>query len=109
MADLRDQIIKAAKEGNDLEFIYEVSLGDEDKRKNFSKELIKIHNEGLIDVVAIFKKLKNEPNSNHDFFLTRHIFESILPELDSQVLEVMGCVKGRKINNFPISPNYCKF
>lgn len=92
MGYLKSQIENSFKEGSALHFIYEVSLGDEDKRNILSKELAEIHNEGVIDVISIFKRLKNQPNLDYNFFLTRHVFERILPELNSSVLPVMECV-----------------
>ena len=51
-----------------------------------------LHNEGLIDVVGAFESLKNKSSNGPDFFLTRHVFEKALPDLDAPVPSVMRCV-----------------
>jgi len=56
-------------------------LGDDD-RAAFLKLLASMHNEGAIDLVAEFAELRNEPTS-HDFFLTRYIFQGVLPDLNA--------------------------
>ncbi len=92
MSDRRDALVEAFKAGNFLETVHACSRADRDKHENLSLELAALHNEGLLDVVAGFEKLKNKSASGPDFFLTRNIFEKALPHLNAPVSPVMSCV-----------------
>nr|VFJ42494.1 MAG: hypothetical protein BECKDK2373C_GA0170839_100130 [Candidatus Kentron sp. DK] len=91
MNSLESELLTAAREGRLLDYIDEQWRAERDDRDPLSEELARFHNEGKIDVVAAFGKLKNEKGSL-DFFLTGHIFEKILPRIDAPILEVMECV-----------------
>jgi hypothetical protein len=92
MDNLRDELITAFKNGKLLEDI------DEKARENWKNtdvlvdEIIKVHNDGEIDVIASFKTLKNETNSGVNFFSVWHILEKALSQLEAPVSEVMECV-----------------
>jgi hypothetical protein len=66
-------------------------LADHNDRSALALELVALHNEGLIDVVGAFESL-NKSSNGPDFFLTRHVFEKALPDLDAPVPSVMRCV-----------------
>jgi hypothetical protein len=51
-----------------------------------------LHNEGTIDVISEFKKLKQD-KEHSNFFSTRHVFIDALSELNAPVITVMDCVK----------------
>jgi hypothetical protein len=88
----RDDLLRSYETGNFLETVYACSLADHNDRSAFALELVALHNEGLIDVVGAFESLKNKSSNGPDFFLTRHVFEKALPDLDAPVPSVMRCV-----------------
>lgn len=90
----RDDLLRSYETGNFLETVYACSLADHSDRSALALELVALHNEGLIDVVGAFESLKNNSPSGPDFFLTRHVFEKALPDLDAPVPSVMRCVLG---------------
>lgn len=92
MKNLRENLIAAFKQGNFLKVVYDYSLAEQRNQNNLAEELVKIHNEGLIDVVSGFRALQNKPATGIDFFLTRYIFEVILPRIKSTLQPVMDCV-----------------
>jgi len=92
MDNLRNDLIVAFQEGNFLQVVYEKSLGEPENLSALKTELVSLHNAGLIDVVACFSRLENHSDAGYDFFLTRHILEKILPDLNAPVKPVMDCV-----------------
>jgi hypothetical protein len=93
----RDDLLRSYKTGNFLETVYTCSLADHNDRSALALELVALHNEGLIDVVVAFEFLKNESSNGPDFFLTRHVFEKALPDLDAPIPSVMRCVLRRTL------------
>lgn len=89
---LRETLLDGAKAGTLLQVIYACSLANRDERDELSGELATLHNEGLVDVVAAFKDLKNNTTGGPDFFLTRHVFEKTLPHLNAPTEQVIHCV-----------------
>ncbi|MEJ1472356.1 MAG: hypothetical protein RPU59_15030 [Candidatus Sedimenticola sp. (ex Thyasira tokunagai)] len=92
MPDIKDKIIAGKKSENFLNTVYKLCLSDRRERSNIAKSLVTLHNTGKINVVAEFLELK-KGTKGHDFFLTRHVFEELLPDIDAQVEEIMRCVK----------------
>jgi hypothetical protein len=91
MNNLRNDLLEANKEGKFLEFVYKNTLRElRENRTDLYEELIYLHNEGLINIVDVFKKLEN--SGKHDFFLTRNVFEKVLPRLETPIYSVMECV-----------------
>lgn len=88
----RDELLRSYEIGDFLETVYARSSADHNDHSTLALELVALHNEGLIDVVEAFESLKINLSNGPDFFLTRHIFEKALPDLDAPVLPVMGCV-----------------
>ena len=88
----RDDLLKSYETGNFLETVYASSLADRNDRNALALELVALHNEGLIDVVGAFESLRSNSSNGPDFFLTRHVFEEALPDLDAPVLSVVRCV-----------------
>jgi hypothetical protein len=89
---MRQEILNSYNNEDFLRTIYELLLKDPDDRSLVSIELIRLHNEGLIDIVSSFEKLKNNSDSGYDFFLTRYIFQDSLPDIKAATLPVMNCV-----------------
>ncbi len=92
MNSLQDKLIQAYRDGKFLDAVYELFLRlPEQERKGLTDALVDLHNTSTIDVVAAFSVLSHA-SEPPDFFLTRHIFEDVLPELNADVLSVMKCV-----------------
>lgn len=88
----RDALLRSYDTGNFLETVYACSLADHGDPSPLALELITLHNEGLIDIVAAFGSLKNKLLDGQDFFLTRSVFEKTLLDLNAAILPVMRCV-----------------
>jgi hypothetical protein len=87
----REDLLQSYETGNFLEKVFACLSTSRDDRSALALELVALHNERLIDVVGAFESLKNTSNGP-DFFLTRHVFENALPDLDAPVPSVMRCV-----------------
>lgn len=74
-----------------MQAVYSSLSAQREERDGLTHELAAIHNEGLVDVVAAFDGLKSNVGGP-DFFLTRHVFEETLPQLNAPVEPVMRCV-----------------
>src|SRR5689334_15199667 len=92
VSDRSDALVAAFKAGNFLETVFACSRADRNEREDLALELAALHNDGLVDVIAGFKDLRNRSSSGPDFFITRHIFEKALPHLNAPVSPVMSCV-----------------
>jgi len=90
--NLRDAILAGYRAGNFLETVFSCLTPDHEERGKVALELAGLHNDGTIDVVAAFDALKNNNPNGPDFFLTRHVFEKILPHINAEVSSVMRCV-----------------
>ena len=92
MNNLQDELMQAHRDDGFLDAVYELFLRlPEQEKKDLTDALADLHNTSTIDVIAAFSALKHVPEPP-DFFLTRHIFEGVLPELNADVLSVMKCV-----------------
>lgn len=92
MTNLRNDLKVAYQAGNFLQVVYDKSLGEQKNRDDLVDELVSLHNDGLLDVIAGFRVLQNKPDSKINFFLTRRILEKALPHLNAPVRPVMDCV-----------------
>jgi hypothetical protein len=91
---LRGVLLTGAREGRLLQTVYANLSAAREERDDLASVLAALHNEGLVDVVATFEGLKNGVPGGPDFFLTRHVFEEVLPYLTAPVALVMRCVLG---------------
>ena len=92
MNNLQDELIQAHRDGRFLDTVCELFLRlPEQEKKDLTDVLITLHNTSTIDVVAAFSVLRHA-SENPDFFLTRYVLETALPELNADVLSVMKCV-----------------
>jgi hypothetical protein len=87
----RDDLLRSYEAGNFLETVYALLMADYENHTTLALDLVELHNEGLINVIGAFESLKNTLNGP-DFFLTRSIFERVLPDLNASVPSVMQCV-----------------
>lgn len=93
MNDLRKDLISAFQAGKFLETVYEKTLSElESGHDDLTDELVRMHNDGLLDVIAGFKTLRNKSDAGYDFFRARRVLEKALPNLNSPVQQVMECV-----------------
>jgi hypothetical protein len=92
MNNLRNDLIVAYKECNFLKVVYENSSGELENCNDIAKELVSLHNDGLLDVITGFRTLQNKSDAGYDFFLTRHILEKALPYINAPVQHVMECI-----------------
>jgi len=88
---IREHLLRGNESGTLLETVNALWMSLED-RSAVTSELVALHNEGLVDAVAAFEPLRDTSPAGTDFFLTRHVFEQALPDLDSPVPAVMHCV-----------------
>lgn len=84
-------VLKKAKEEDDvLSALAQLRPAAEAERKNFISQIVSFHNSGEINLFAEFQKLRND-RQNPPFFLTRHIFQEALPNLQGSPLEAARC------------------
>jgi len=88
----RDDLLRSYESGNFLETVYACLGPDPDERSDLGTELVTLHNDGEIDVVGAFESLSNNSPNGPNCFLTRHVFEKALPDINSPVLPVMRCI-----------------
>lgn len=87
------KIVEAGKAGTFLEYIYKASRGDQQQHEKIIELLVSVHNKNKLDIINEFKQLKNQPHPGRNFFLTRHLFEEVLPNLNAPVLQIMECAQ----------------
>ena len=92
MNELDEKLLGGCKNGTFLDVAYKSYLEDRGDESALNNSLIRMHNEGLLDVISEFKKLGAKDEST-DFFLLRGVLEDILPEINAPISQVMPCVK----------------
>lgn len=93
MSSLAEKIVGSEDPLEVLNTIYRAVLHERDDRAGVAAELVPLHNARTVNLVDVFLQLKNKPGAGHDFFLTRHVIEQALPDLDAPVEPVMRCVQ----------------
>ncbi|MBN1461811.1 MAG: hypothetical protein JXA57_19955 [Armatimonadetes bacterium] len=88
----REELIRSYDAGNFLEVLYASWMNERADLETLVSQLVALHNEGVIDLVAAYEKLENTTDGP-EFFSTRHLFEKALPELNASVPAVMQCVR----------------
>jgi len=88
----RSALIAASKIGDFLQAVYRCCVADRSDRDDLALVIAALHNEGLVDVIVEFDKLRNKAARGTNFFLTRHVFEKALPHIHAPVDAVMRCV-----------------
>ena len=89
----RDALVGAHRTGGLLQAIREAISPDPAERKSLASDLAALHNGGAIDLIAAFSGLPGAAESGSEFFLLRHVFEDVLPELEAPVGQVAACVQ----------------
>jgi len=88
----KETLTTASKTGSFLAAVYKAYLAEPEGRESLHLEIAALHNEGHVDVVAEFEKLSNKLSGGPDFFMTRHVFEKALPDINAPIDAVMRCV-----------------
>lgn len=89
----RDALVGAHRTGGLLQAIREAISPDPAERKSLASDLAALHNEGAIDLIAAFSGLPGAAESGPEFFLLRHVFEDVLPEVEAPVGQIAECVQ----------------
>ena len=89
---LREALLASSKAGHLLRTIYERSTTNWEGRDDLVRELAALHNDGSLDLIVAYDDLKNHESGGPDFFLTRYVFEEVLPNLNAPIEHVMHCV-----------------
>lgn len=87
--DIKDKLLQDCNNGTIWQSI-KIACERSDVEK-LAEQFIEIHNDKIIDIVELFKTLKNN-GEGFIFFKVRRIFEKALPNLDASILAVMQCV-----------------
>jgi hypothetical protein len=88
----RETLVRAYQAGHLLEAIQAALSLDESERTELVSSLASLHNEGHVDLIDAFGALTGKSTSGPDFFLLRHVFEELLPELEVPVPKLTRCV-----------------
>ncbi|MGN5040678.1 hypothetical protein [Aeromonas sp. 3P] len=92
MEKLKESIVENYINGSLLDFIDDYYDHNNDDSKSLINLLSELHNKQQINIIEVFSTLKNIPE-NHDFFSKMNIFEKILPNLDTSIIDIVECVK----------------
>ncbi|MCC6489504.1 MAG: hypothetical protein IT364_18550 [Candidatus Hydrogenedentes bacterium] len=85
-------LVSAFKSGVFLDAVYKCYLAEPDEREDLPLEIVNLHNDGHINVLAEFENLNKEQGSGPGFFMTRSVFEKALPNIKAPIRDVMRCV-----------------
>jgi hypothetical protein len=61
--------------------------------KTFRAVLIRLHNEGTIDVLEPARQIASSPINQHDFFTVMHVYTELIPSLHASVPDTLAAVK----------------
>lgn len=94
MADT-DEIIAHHAAGTLLELLVERTRGHrtDDIGKAFRASLVKLHNDGTIDVLEPARAISDSPINQHDFFTVMHVYCDLIPALNAEVPAMLEAVK----------------
>lgn len=65
----------------------------DDAGKAFKATLIKLHNEGTIDVLEPARTISSSSINQHDFFVAMHVYCELIPALQAEVPMMVSAVK----------------
>jgi hypothetical protein len=89
---LREKISVAASNKDRLRIIYAELMNDDSTSESLADELACLHNESIIDVIAVFRTLNRRPEDKVLFFPARNLFEMVLPKINSEMAQVIDCI-----------------
>ncbi|MEX0732156.1 MAG: hypothetical protein WED00_03835 [Aquisalimonadaceae bacterium] len=89
---IRERLLEAHRSGSLMEAIEESCRIATIREEDVAHELATLHNDSNIDIVDAFSQLRKS-EAGFIFFGVRAIFEQALPEIESDVLPVIRCVR----------------
>lgn len=89
---IENQILSAINSEDFLTYLYKANIRKRQERIQYAEIIANLHNQGKLDAIVEFEKVTRSDES-YDFFTIKHLFEEVLPAIDSPVASVMGCVK----------------
>ena len=89
---IRERLLEAHRSSTLMDVIDETCRSSAINKEDVAHELAMLHNDGSIDIIESFSTLKKSETS-FIFFRVRAVFEHALPEIDSDVLTVIRCVR----------------
>jgi hypothetical protein len=90
--EFKEQLLAASNKEEFLLLVNRAWLDNYSESNVLIEELVQLHNEGLVNLIAAFASLENKPDTGINFFQIRNVFETTLPKLNSGVAQVMECV-----------------
>lgn len=90
MTSVKEQIVEAVKSGTFMAICCSLRL---DADAELKQTLTDLHNEGAIDVVEEFTKLRDGDQTPLDYFNMRDVFTEVLPNLTIEVRVAYSCVE----------------
>lgn len=92
MEKLKEAIVENYRNGTLLDFVNDYYHHNKENAESLIALLSELHNKQQINIVKLFSKLSNSPSS-HTFFSKMIVFEKILPNLNSSIIDIVECVK----------------
>ncbi len=91
---IQERLLEAHRSGRLMEAVEETcrAAAIEEEVKEVAHELATLHNDGTIDLVEAFSGLRKS-EAGFNFFDVRAVFEHALPELESDAISVIRCVR----------------
>lgn len=65
----------------------------DDVGRAFQATLIKLHNEGAIDILESARTISSSSLNQHDFFTAMHVYSQLIPRLEAEVPVMLAAVK----------------
>ena len=93
MTEVRKELIDGLSNGRDfLQVTHEAYSDNWNNDAPVIEAIASIHNEGIINILSEFRKLRNNDDDRQDFFIMHLLFQKALPILNAPVDSIMDCV-----------------
>lgn len=89
---IRERLFEAHRSGSLMEAVEDTCRTAGIAKEDVARELAALHNDGIIDIIDVFSKLRKS-EAGFIFFGVRAVFEHALPEIENDVLSVIRCVR----------------
>lgn len=90
MNNFKKQILGINESDSFLRKLCKISPQEEDDLKTFYQTVASLHNNNEINFI---EEILNISNKDGNFFIVKHMFEKILPDLDVPIQQSMECVR----------------
>ncbi len=90
MNNFKKQILGINESDSFLRELCKISPQEEDDLKTFYQTVASLHNNNEINFI---EEILNISNKDGNFFIVKHMFEKILPDLDVPIQQSMECVR----------------